>query len=248
MEMHENNMPGVQFRDNLFKIFMEINNENDSLLDYYLEDHRYRRTKRTNLFLGVRGRSRAWETGERKFTRFKEDDKKECLLKQLHSKLYHTIEKNPPEGFFFLSEDEDENKKDLVMFEYMSYDCAYFPCYRLKRQNKKFPIAWSYDWIIEVENEFDEFAFTLRGLLDINCNNRMGIFFCDNIDLNEIKDEFKIVWNIYKNDHRYRNAIVDTNLSLHALIFPDTFRNIDDYLKDVKLIKWDKNNSDFISL
>jgi len=133
----------------------------------------------------------------------------------------------------------------------MGVDCIFLPYKRVCLQTGPgYPLAWTYDWVIEVENNLKEFSFTLRGLLDINCRKRMGIFFWD-IDSKNPKDflvnkseDFKPVWKMYKQTE-FEEAPLQPSCSIYALIFPETFTTASEYCKKAILIRWNERDSSF---
>lgn len=254
--MAENNISGIAFRDSLFDLFLK--DEYTELFKYYLIDP-CKSTKRTNLFLGVSGRQQTWGNGERKFSRFdKPDDERKkdrCLLIQLHKKLYpelylHRDTKPALNNGLSLMKDDS-----FVYFENMKVDCTYLAENRIRANTATYPIAWSYDWLIEVENIFEEFAYTLRSLLDINCGKRMAIFFTDYIIesrseafLKEISARFYQAWQLFLSS-KHTRQIAELDLCLYSLIFPETFngdKGIAHYLKNTKLVKWDQKREAFV--
>jgi len=249
--MKEIEIPGIGFRDKLFHLFRIENAKDNSFLKYYLTGP-FKRTRRTNLFLGGRGKRQVWEGYDRKFTRFDEKGNlNKCFLIQLHKELYLNSHDTKNTESFLTDEYSLVKDESLVWFETMGFDCIYLADKRVRKSKSKYPIAWSYDWIIEVENEFEEFSFTLRGLLDINCNKRMAIFFSDdflnddNGFLSQINIDFKPVWELYVSP-RYTESILSHDPYLHALVFPDTFTDLDHYLINAKLVKWDQAGGKFI--
>ena len=252
--MNENIITVVDFRNKLFDLFRELNAEDAKLFKYYLADPS-KRPKRTNLFLGTVGKQAVWKNGERKFTRWpkwKDDrDKDKCLLMQLHKKLYPELYTSNNDNSALPNDCSyvKDEPWELVWFENMKFDCTYLSNRRILATTEIYPIAWSYDWIIEVENEFEEFAFTLRTLLDVNCNKRMAFFFTDDVKnddfVDKINEMFDPAWKLYSSSE-YTNFIANTDLCLHALIFPDTFEDIKHYLDNTKLVKWDSTKEEFL--
>lgn len=233
--MSPENVSAGAFRDKLFKI---IETMDEKELVFHLKEPPIW-TKRTNLFLGAAGKIGDWE-GNKK-------TRDTCLLAALYNSLYQ----DPP-GFPIpqdLSEKyEHITDEKLVWFEAMRYDCIFLPYRRVRLKNgSDYPLAWTYDWVIEVENNFKEFSFTLRGLLDINCRKRMGIFFSD-IDsenpeqLLTKRSFFKPVWELYK-QAEFKEAPLQSSCSLYALIFPETFTTVSEYCGKAILIRWNERDS-----
>jgi len=128
------------------------------------------------------------------------------------------------------------DKEWPIQYELHRLDCIYVPCKKrpdnhedmleqLKRYcARKFPVRWSLDWAIEVENNIGEFCMTLRTLLDINCNHRLAIFFDDGANGREITDCFeKYCWRHFGPHNRHPQG-----WSLLAVFLPETLGSAGD--------------------
>ncbi len=77
----------------------------------------------------------------------------------------------------------------------------------------------------------------------------MAIFFNDDVEkddfLSQINASFNHVWSWYMKPE-YSNPIVKTDLCLHAIIFPNTFKDIKHYLTNAKMVKWDQHERKFL--
>ncbi len=254
--MENTKVSAVQFRNSLFEILKEMENEPHEQYSpkKHLEKGDFLRTRRTNFFLGSRGnKKKAWEGDIEPLIKYEEnnDDQNLCVLSRLHKKLYNYLydPTNKNENCFY--------NEATVYYENLHFDCTFMNEYKKKSEKPgckyetKYPTIWSYDWIIEVENEFEEFTFTMRSLLDVVCNSRMGIFFNDSISdegkknsvWEEMNIRFKCAWEEFTKQFP---AFDKFDFSLYALLFPNSFVDMKTFLEQAMLFQWDENCKTFI--
>jgi hypothetical protein len=179
---------------------------------------------RTNFFLGSTPRGRS----NLAFSRFGDGilNKSPCLLTQLFAKWYPNEQANYQKG--------------LLHFECMRYDCMF---YREKNFNHQgYPESWEYDWLIEVENDYEsEFVMTVMGLLDIVCHHRLAIFFTDKKQVDDtMSTRFRSSWRTMVSRHTF---VKDFEFSI--LLLPASFDTFESYKQKSALIRWNPMSQQF---
>jgi len=182
----------------------------------HMEDLLSNRAGRTHAFLGIKRRG----VDERLFSRHGDDGCKPCLLTQLYKKWYP---KNP---------EPPTHPEYLVQYEWQGYDCMYF---ERPRETDKFgnPIEWETGWLIEVENDINEFSFTLRCMLDLLCRYRLGVFFASEFDVAGLSDRFRGVWQMFLNRFSFAKRF-----NVAALILPEWYTDFEQYARGAALLSW----------
>jgi hypothetical protein len=173
-------------------------------------------SQRSHVFLGTKG-----YIDQPVFNRHGTDKLQPCLLSAVYNRLY-------PAKHFRVNENDDK----LPLFEHYRIDCIY--CGPRILGKGRFPVEWTNDYLIEVENNLLEFRMTLRALLDVIAKKRVAIFFRNSPDAVNLSEQFLSTW------HSYRSAFPgDSDPNLEAVFFPEDFANIDTYLNNMRRFIWD---------
>ena len=182
------------------------------------------RSGRTHFFLGTKQRG----VEDRLFTRYGDNRSQPCILTQLYKKWYPQNTAHPDEG------------EPLVWYESAGFDCMFI---ERRRKTDKFgyPKEWEVGWLIEVENEFNEFSFTLRTMLDFICEHRVAIFFASSFDIADLTGRFQETWRLFFQQYSFAETF-----HLAALVLPDHYTNFEQYRSAAQLLAWNSASEEFL--
>jgi hypothetical protein len=178
---------------------------------------------RTHFFLGTKRRG----LENRLFTRYGDNSARPCILTQLYRKRYPQKPAHPDEG------------EPLVWFESAGFDCMFIERER-KADKFGYPKEWEIGWLIEVENRFNEFSFTLRTMLDYVCHHRLAIFFASSFDVGELTGCFRETWQLFVKQYPFAETF-----HLAAIILPDRYSNTEQYRSAAQLLTWNSVLAEF---
>jgi hypothetical protein len=193
--------------------------------------------KRTRLLLG-QGES----AQPKEISRHREGGPTQCLLSQVFEELHPGQTDIPrPCG---------PSWEHPVWFETYRIDCLFVRESRdCPKENKsfcakKYPTVWELDWAFEVENDPNECVFTLRTLLDVRSEHRVGIFFYSqpqDIKLNELSQAFRDqCWCHLRHP-------MESWSTLGALFMPDKASgSAQDFASQIRLFVWKPTNKEFV--
>jgi hypothetical protein len=163
-----------------------------------------------------------------------QDDKgrgKACLLSQLFSEL---------SGDEDSIGDDDPAGQYPVWFETYRMDCMFVRDWpKIVSNAERYPEHWVISWCIEVENEFSEFAHTLRTLLDLRCLNRLGIFFRDEpVEATDLTALFQGHWEDFRRDYTREERSIDP-ANLRVIVMPEKEHLVRDaFIKKLREYLW----------
>lgn len=178
-----------------------------------------RSEERTHAFNGCSGKK--WGTAQRRFSRHGDGGCQPCFLTQVFRRLHPGL--------------LDSNGDKLPFFEHYRFDCCYFAEARI-HDRCGFPIEWRNECLIEVENTFDEFVMTLRGLLDVVAEHRVAIFFEDrnkSASLDALSEIFRTPWESYVGLSPF---VRDFHLAI--VLFPNCYVDEGQFRRDSRYAEW----------
>ena len=199
---------------------LEVIRQNGSLLHALLNAG----AGRTHAFLG----SRKSLAVPPVFSRLGEYDLQPCILTQVYQRLHNCS-----------LQDIRGKGEPLVFFEAFRLDCTYLAGPRTF-DAKKFPVSWENDWVIEVENDWPEAAMTLRSLLDVVTRHRLGIFFKNSPNIDELSKDFRKSWETFISQYPFA-----TGFDLQVIVFPESYSSFDEYAKSSRSCVWDSETHSF---
>jgi hypothetical protein len=133
-------------------------------------------------------------------------------------------------------------------FEWSGYDCI-FPEHARIFDRNGFPIVSTNAFVIEVENNFDEFAFTCRFLLDIVAKARVGIFFQkkpNSAHLDTMSAEFAKPWKSFGESYGDSYGTV-WPANLWVVVLPDEYVDDAQFRGGALLARWDAEGGRFVA-
>lgn len=186
------------------------------------------RSQRTLAFLGKKHRS--IPQASRVFNKYGTDGFRPCIMTQVYERFHahKAIDPSAPSDHL-----------QCVFVENWA-DCTYMTEPRTF-DGYGYPIVWEYDWAIEVENEIQEFAMTLRVLLDFNATCRAGIFFSNSPDMDRLTGEFVRSWDPFASRYAFAST-----LHLQVIFFPESFSTWQDYTSASRSYLWRAESRSFV--
>lgn len=210
---------------NLKQEILDVIRQDETRIRPYLDQA----AMRTHAFLGT---SRRIPEVQRRFSRYGDNYSLPCILTQVHHRCYPDWNEVRPVPTI---------SELHPFFECYGIDCTFFARPRTAGPYG-FPVVWENDWMIEVENNCNEFAYHLRVLLDITCNHRLGIFFVESPEstMTRLASEFIEPWKSFA---ATRSESCDPNLQV--ILFPTTYESWDDYSMQSRTYTWNVRAQQF---